>query len=115
MLFQMGFNIITISTLCHYVYMSHVSATPSTVSKGAMQSQGSGLALYEAAASDVSDDTTGSAIIRRIMVITQAATDGGASEAGMGEEDDVTRSQGVPTDAEGGTDEARTVLAGANT
>ena len=65
-------------TLYNLVYMSHGSAP---LPQGSVQGQGSVLSLYEAAAVEVGDDTAGSAIIRHIVVITQAAADGDAAEA----------------------------------
>ncbi len=97
--------------LHNFVYMSHGSSTLPT---SAAQGQGSNLALYEVAASDVSDDTAGSAIIRRIMVLTQAAADGGASETGLGVEDDPAGGTGICANTDDGTDNAGTVLARAN-
>jgi len=86
-----------------------------TLLMSAMQGRGGNLALYEVATSDISDDTTGSAIIRRIMVLTQAAAHGGASEDGLGEEADNTGGAGICANTDNGTDNAGTVLAGANT
>jgi len=65
-------------TLHKFVYMSNGSAS---FPQGSVQGQGSVLSLYEAAAVEVGDDTAGSAIIRHIVVITQAAADGDAAEA----------------------------------
>ncbi len=44
-------------------------------------------------AAQVGDDTAGSAIIRRIMAISQATADGHAAEAGEREEVDITGGQ----------------------
>jgi len=91
-----------------------MSDGPAPFSQSTTQGQGHALAIYEAAAAEVGDDTTGSAIIQQIMVLTQAAADGGATEVGTGEETDIGRSEGGHTDREGSVD-ARTVLARAGT
>ena len=85
----------------------------STLLQGPVQGRGGSLHLYEAAAAQVGDDTDGSAIIRRVMAITQAAADGHAAEVRQREEADINRSQrDVVADAAAGSDDGRTVLAG---
>jgi len=81
--------------------------------QGSVQGRGGSLRLYEAAAAQVGDDTNGSAIIRRIMALSQAAADGHAAEVREREEADRDRSQGdVVADASTGSDDGGTVLAG---
>src|SRR6266404_2760981 len=63
--------------LHHFVYMSDAS-TPCPQSP--VQGRGGSLRLYEAAAAQVGDDTDGSALIRRVMALSQAAADGHAAE-----------------------------------
>src|SRR5882762_2369762 len=85
-----------------------------SLSQSTMQGQGRTLAIYEVVAAEVGNDTASSAIIRRIVAITQAAADGGTTEVGMREEADIARSEGSHSDTERSVD-ARTVLAGAST
>ena len=66
----------------------------------------------EAAAAQVGDNTDGSAIIRRVMAITQAAADGHAAETSQREEANNNRSpRDVAVDVATGSDDGRTVLA----
>src|SRR6266404_6779268 len=97
-------------TLYPLVYMSDGSAT---LPQGSAQGRGGSLSLYEAAAAEVGNNNDGSAIIRRIMAISQAAADVHAAEVGEREEADRCRSQ--RDDAVNkitGSDDGRTVLAG---
>jgi len=95
--------------LHNLVYMLHGS---SPLPQSPVQGQGSSLRLYEEAAAQVGDDTDGSAIIRRIVAITQAAADGHAAETSQQEEANHNRSQrNVATDVAAGSDDGRTVLA----
>jgi len=90
-----------------------MSDAPTTPSRSTVQGRGASLRLYEAAAAQVGDDTNGSAIIRRIMALSQAAADGHAAEVREREEADRNRSQGdVVADASTGADDGGTVLAG---
>ncbi len=98
-------------TLHNLVYMSDGSVT---LPMSTMQSRGSSLALYEAAAAEVSNDTDGSAIICCIMAIAVATATSGASEAGSGAEEGHGGDEGVFVDAHSGLDDDGTVLAGPN-
>src|SRR6266404_5671978 len=96
-------------TLHNFVYMFNGSAP---LLQGSAQAQDSALSLYKAAAAEVGDDTAGSAIIRHIMAITQAAADGDAAEASEREEANTIRSQGDdPEDEATGSVDRRMVLA----
>ncbi len=89
--------------------MSDGSATlPTSTTQG----RGCSLALYEAAAAEVSNDNDGSAIIHRIMAIAAATASGGASKTGAGEEEDNGGDEGVFVDTHSGPDEDGTVLGG---
>ena len=70
--------------------MSHGSTA---LPQGAAQGRGSTLSLYEIVAAEVGDDTDGSAIIQRIVALSQAAADGHTAEICEREEADVARSQ----------------------
>ncbi len=63
-----------------------------TLPQSTTQSRGRALSLYEAVATEVGDDTDGSAIIRCIVALTQVTADGGASEAGSDTEANPTGS-----------------------
>src|SRR6266404_1643025 len=96
-------------TLHNFVYMFNGSAP---LLQGSAQAQDSALSLYKAAAAEVGDDTAGSAIIRHIMAITQAAADGDAAEASEREEANTIRSQGDDLeDTATGSVDRRMVLA----
>jgi len=96
-------------SLHNLVYMSHGSAP---LLQSPAQGQGSTLSLYETAAAEVGDDTARSAIIRRIMAISQAAADGHAAEVSEREEADINRSQGDDLEDEASaSDDGGTVLA----
>ena len=96
--------------LINFALMSHGSAPfPQSPAQG----QGCALSLYESAAVEVGDNTDGSAIIRCIVAITQAAADGDAAEASKREEANVVRSQRNDlADEAAGSDNGGTVLAG---
>src|SRR6266404_1656311 len=96
--------------LTHFVYMSNASAAPS---QGSVQGRGASLRLYEAAAAQVGNDTDGSAIIRRIMALSQAAADDHAAEVREREEANRNRNQGdAVADVSTGANDGGTVLAG---
>jgi len=96
--------------LYRFVYMSNGSAT---LPQGSAQGRGGSLSLYEAVAAEVGNDNDGSAIIRRIMVISQAAADDHAAEVSEREEANCRRSQRDDTaDEAAGSDDGGTVLAG---
>ncbi len=81
-----------------------------------VQSRGSALSLYEAAAAEVGDDTAGSAIIRHIMAISQATADVHTAEVSKQKEADIGRSeQDAPEDEASGSVDGRTVLARSST
>jgi|SRR6266404_7787355 len=94
--------------------MSNVSSGPTTLPESPAQGQGHNLALYEAAADQVGNDTAGSAIIQQIVAISSATAARGTTEAGLGEEDDTSGDEGVYADADSGPDKDGMVLAGAN-
>src|SRR6266404_4172970 len=79
-------------TLYNLVYMSD---GPTTLLTSPAPAQGQYLALYEAAAAEVGDDTTGSALLQRIVAISMAAAASGASEVGSDTEEDDNQDEGV--------------------
>ena len=99
----------------HLLQIALMSDVSATLPQGSTQGRGCALSLYAAVAAEVGDDTARSAIIRCIVVLTQAAAAGGASETGMDEEANTPRSQRGHSEDEGsGSVDAGMVLARAS-
>ncbi len=91
------------------------NALPTSAFLGStMQAQGCHLTLYETAAVQVDDPTDGTAIIQRVMDLTQNPTTSGITEDGQGTSDDFGRDVGADTDANSEFNRNKTSLVGTN-
>jgi len=93
--------------------MSNVPLT-STFPGSTTQARGRHLAFYETATMQVDDPTDGTAIIQRVIDLTQNTTTGGITEIGKGTPDDSSRDAGMDTNTDNGLNKNGTSLVGTN-